>query len=374
MAKAKERCYYLMSKSEETIRGSKLPSKGQVLRVFLHQHIDNKKDLRESAEVIYKEVQNFWERARIPTKRKDHITEKILELHGEWKRLKKNATRRSNTQECKEKAFKDELGNLFDVAHAEALKLIKNEEDKQFLLAQREEGRNGSMTSADLVTAKQEKQSKERKEKLEERKRKAKEAMAVTKAKGEYESSTSENEESLVEEKASTPLPPKRSCLPRNMMSPGLSAALDRTGVSDRAATYILTEAARSFGQDTAELNISRSTIKRHREKHRKEYFQCCKGVFEAKPSVIHWDGKLIPDLLDTTESVDRLPVIATSLTTGESHILGVPKLSSGTGENQADAVCTLVKEWGLSENILGMCFDTTVHQYRSSDRSMCSA
>ncbi len=86
------------------------------------------------------------------------------------------------------------------------------------------------------------------------------------------------------------------------MMSPGLSAALDRTGVSDREAAYILTEASRSFGQVTSELNISRSTIKRHREKHIKKYSHCCKGVFEAMPSVIHWDGKLLPGLLGTTE------------------------------------------------------------------------
>jgi len=45
---------------------------------------------------------------------------------------------------------------LFDIAHAEALELIVIEENRQFLLAQREAGRQGKMGSVDSSLARRE--------------------------------------------------------------------------------------------------------------------------------------------------------------------------------------------------------------------------
>ncbi|GBM71784.1 hypothetical protein AVEN_79437-1 [Araneus ventricosus] len=45
----------------------------------------------------------------------------------------------------REKEFKESLDNIFDIAHAEAFQLIKIEEDKVFLLGQRELGRVGCL-------------------------------------------------------------------------------------------------------------------------------------------------------------------------------------------------------------------------------------
>jgi hypothetical protein len=50
------------------------------------------------------------------------------------------------------------LDDLFDVAHANAMNLIKLQEDKEFLKTQREKGRRGSMGALDrklLITEKQ---------------------------------------------------------------------------------------------------------------------------------------------------------------------------------------------------------------------------
>ena len=41
----------------------------------------------------------------------------------------------------KEKDFKDDLDNLFDMAHQDALDMITIEEDKEFLIARRKKGR-----------------------------------------------------------------------------------------------------------------------------------------------------------------------------------------------------------------------------------------
>jgi hypothetical protein len=40
--------------------------------------------------------------------------------------------------------------------------------------------------------------------------------------------------------------------------------------------------------------------------------------------------------------------------------LLGVPKLESGTGENQANCTFELIIEWNAAKNIFAMGFDTT--------------
>lgn len=59
-----------------------------------------------------------------------------------------------------------------------------------------------------------------------------------------------------------------------------------------------------------------------------------------------------------TGQLVDRLPVIVSG--TDKQQLLGVPKLSTGTGASQAEAVYKCLIDWGLQDNVVGMCFDTT--------------
>ena len=66
----------------------------------------------------------------------------------------------------------------------------------------------------------------------------------------------------------------------------------------------------------------------------------------------MHWDSKLLPSLLCSTTSVDRLPILITAVSTGETQLLGVPKVTSGTGGNQAAAVYELLQEWCLDERL----------------------
>jgi len=63
--------------------------------------------------------------------------------------LKKGALNMSGNQRSKETAFVNRLNDLFDVAYADAMKLINIEEDKKFLEAQREKGRRGCMDAVD---------------------------------------------------------------------------------------------------------------------------------------------------------------------------------------------------------------------------------
>lgn len=62
-------------------------------------------------------------------------------------------------------------------------------------------------------------------------------------------------------------------------------------------------------------------------------------------------------DLIGTAH-VDRLPVIVSE--NNNFQLMGVPKMDSGTGSNTAHAVYELIADWGLQENIVACCFDTT--------------
>jgi len=133
-------------------------------------------------------------------------------------------------------------------------------------------------------------------------------------------------------------------------------AALDRTKTTSRNATYVLSETASSHNLDT--VNISQSSLQWARTK-----FGMCAStnlnsyLCAAVPRTVHWDGKLMEDLT-TKEHVDRLPVLISG--TGTEQLLGLPRLSSGTGEVQAVAVVQCLKEWVIKECVVTLCFDTT--------------
>jgi len=59
-------------------------------------------------------------------------------------------------------------------------------------------------------------------------------------------------------------------------------------------------------------------------------------------PIVIHWDGKLLPDVTGQ-EHVDCLPIIITG--DGVSQLLSVARLPLGTVKAQAKAVCDAVND-----------------------------
>ena len=74
-------------------------------------------------------------------------------------------------------------------------------------------------------------------------------------------------------------------------------------------------------------------------------------------PLTIHWDEKMLTDT-SGKEVVDRLPILVTG--DGVQQLLGVPKISSGTGLAMSTAVCETIRQWGLMSKIKVMCFDTT--------------
>ena len=255
------------------------------------------------------------------------------------------------------------IEQMFDIAHQDAMELIRNEEDREFLRLQRE-GRQGCMGGVDKKLDLKEHRIKKRQSEERGRKQKYDEVMEAQKTVTSFETTDDsddagidERQEGAYQEEYSKPKPKKQHG--RNtMFNPGLIAALDRTKMSDRNATYVFAETASSLGHNVDDITMSRSSLQRARKKFRFELAEEVKTSLSGNsPLVVHWDGKLMSDL-DGKGQIDRLPICVS----GEdgTKLLVVAKLQDGTGDAQAEAVCEALKDWGLLDRVCGMSFDTT--------------
>lgn len=66
----------------------------------------------------------------------------------------------------------------------------------------------------------------------------------------------------------------------------------------------------------------------------------------KANLATIHWDSKMLPDLM-TNEKVERFAIVLSQ--TSGVELLGVPKIDYETGECQAEAIFTKLFEWNLT-------------------------
>lgn len=361
---ASKRGIWLIGGVTERLTGSKLPSNRQVLSRFFYLHTLEKKTIQESATVTAEELLTFWAKARIPTRQKQHIINKIKEQHQKWQGLKKAATRRTETQQLNEDFFSGILDELCDVAHADALSLMNNEEDREFLLAQREKGRRGCLGGVDMKLHGVEKRRYERqmiaKKKMKREEDRASAARCqIVENEGSGSSDSSEDEKDVTYESRAVPKSEVKK--PANIVSSDVASALDRTKVSDRNATFIIASVAKAMGHDPSQLALNKESVRQSRRHHRETAAREIKEAFNVEgssgPLTVHWDGKILPALTGN-ENVDRLAVIVSG--SGVMKLIGVPKIPSGTGEAQATAVFQLIDDWHLNDRIQFMCFDTT--------------
>ena len=350
---------FLLEHFVEEINGAKLPSNRQVLGHFLFLHQKKALQIRDSSRVTVERVVEIWMKASIPIRDKQNCITKLEKLFYQWKLIKKNKNRRTETQIKKEKEFVDCLENLFDISHEKSLDMMKNETDKMFLLAQRQPGRKGAMTSVDKVTQAQVKKKlyRQQQQKVMCEKRLQKHKMQETQGTNDDSSATDLSEDMMESDEDFQPPKYQSKNSASNIVNSQLCATLDRHKVTDRAALMIIGEAAKSLDVPISNIPLSRQSIRRRRQKCRQNQANNIKSQFQPDSFVIiHWDGKLMPDLTGDSK-VDRLPVIATQ--GKKSQLLSVPKLTSGTGKEQAEAVIAAIEEWKLGNEVVGLCFDT---------------
>jgi len=121
------------------------------------------------------------------------------------------------------------------------------------------------------------------------------------------------------------------------LSSPEVAGALDRVNLPDRGAMFVVASVAKALGHPVEDLTLSQSTIRRTRMATRKEVSEADKDSFSTQCRILlHWDGKLLPCIDGTKETV-RIAVIVTG--NGVEKLLAIPKIGKGTGEEQTAAV-----------------------------------
>ncbi|XP_076042026.1 uncharacterized protein LOC143025930 [Oratosquilla oratoria] len=155
--------------------------------------------------------------------------------------------------------------------------------------------------------------------------------------------------------------------IPKNIfLKPEVTAALDRTGVSHRKAMHQLGAQAKSIGIDIEPIILSQTSIYRYRKKNREEAANSIKADIMTRiprdtPLMLYGDGKLLPDITVASsgrEKAERIAILA--LGDGVEFLLGVPKIGSSSGTDQANACLSAINNWGLSHQIKTIVFDTT--------------
>ncbi|KAG0716102.1 hypothetical protein GWK47_010430 [Chionoecetes opilio] len=306
MTTRKQTEVWLLGHSVPTITGAKLPSRGDVLRRFFYAHKEEKKTVQQSAAEAAKEVLDFWTRARIPTIAETSVRRKITGLFDEWKILSKSKNNSGVTPAEKQKTFQESLPDLLDIAHSDALTLMTIPEDKEFLLAQREKGRRGSMAGLD---------------------KKLKESVCRRESSLSRSRQQTPKGEEMVELESSS----SESSSPAN-------AANTSTSSSD-AGVASPPKRLRTRGTKSVLSLISSEPLTEL-------------GSVAAKPFEL-WRLRQ-----DDGTCAERLAILVTG--EGVEKLLGVPKLHSGTGDAAATAVFEALQDWGVQERVVTMCFDTT--------------
>lgn len=123
----------------------------------------------------------------------------------------------------------------------------------------------------------------------------------------------SESDDSDSEDSSYIPTEVQKIQSKEKFFSPDLSAALDRTNVSDRNATYILAAMASALGKNLDEIVLIRETIRKNRKTFREEATKKIKNSFKSSNTslTVHWDGKLCSDL-SGSDKVERTAILVT--------------------------------------------------------------
>ena len=151
----------------ETVTGARLPSGHDVMKNFAYYHRVLKLTISTSATKVYDQLVVFWLKSRLPIWHKPNIIQKIKDLYCQHTGLMKHRSRNNARDQKNQKEYSDKLDTLFDVSHANSIKLITND-DRQFLTLH-QESTAASIGSVNMKTHLLEKRSAARKERLQQR-------------------------------------------------------------------------------------------------------------------------------------------------------------------------------------------------------------
>lgn len=360
---------WLVGKPSQTLSTARLPSRGDVLRRLLFHHIEEKQEVKKSIRATIEAVLVIWERGRIPTQRIDNAERKLKKLYDEYLLLKKHRGSQLDSCQMKEGIFQADLEELFDISTKNAAEVMKNDEDKVFLRLQQEDPLSCSMSGIDRNLTAMEARKRVRETTMDLRRQSSKAEMmeknevisssSAVEIVSASSSSSSDDDEYQIPSASNTPSTSGSTKKKMKVLTSNVVSSLDRVNISDRRALFVVGTVAQALGHSVTDLSLSYSTIRRERRSVREAFATADKVDFSPDdPLLLHWDGKLLPDITGGQEKVDRIAILVTG--GGVEKLLGVPKIDRGTGEQQADACMKALKDWKLKELVRGLVFDTT--------------
>lgn len=154
--------------SSETFLGNRLPSRKELLSVFLFHHVDKKEFVSAAAGFTTIKILDVWKKANIPTSNPSYIKNKVMKFFSDLKTFKKLKNRTTETEVAKRGIFKDSL-DVFNVAHTDALASGIPEEDKDFLRSQRDDRTTSSMGGTEQTSMKKQERGRLKREREDER-------------------------------------------------------------------------------------------------------------------------------------------------------------------------------------------------------------
>lgn len=149
----------------------------------------------------------------------------------------------------------------------------------------------------------------------------------------------------------------KKSVGKQKILSHKVCDALDRAKLSGNKAMFVVNSVIEATGQNPSNFVLSKESIRKCRMLRREKLYMEIKNMFgEVENFVVHWDSKAC---LNAKGEKDEKLSIAVSYD-GKTKILDSPIIPDKRGKTQADAVLHALEEWGIKDNVVGMCYDTT--------------
>ena len=407
-------CAITLDDSE--ITGSRLPTCGQVLRCLMYVLQEGAPANRtkwESAKIVLAKVAVFFEKANIPMIAERYACEKILKLLDDNAKIRAIpcARRLLPASVDKVKKMETKLDETFALWPSNAEELIKNAEDRAFLLSMKSD-RSATFGPKDQVCAaklkcrltRDQAECNRRKKMLQEMTASSTLSCAVvssciidsnTDTDTDMDTLNSNNNndvtsamggmgalggsEKLVDESdlgiSGCSTSSRKShhrtvrCgteafIPHDILKrPKLVALATRLRMTPaQQAAYTEALIAESGG-NPAKISTSYSTADRLRRTVGDEIARACKDDWVVPRFLtLHWDSKLLPSLCNPNVNEERLTIVVGDK--NEMKLLGVPSYQPGTDKKSGQIIMELttklLESWHCADNIVNMTFDTT--------------
>jgi hypothetical protein len=380
--------------SLDAIPATQLPLKRTVLQRYrsirIEKPLENSKALAKEISI---EVEEIWNKARVPTKPHKNCVLAVTEVIGLWKSchnpgdLNKHKAKLDSLLDLKPRlrgrhvSEEDHLQNLkclmkkaSEVKMTSETQKYNWETDYEFYIDQFQGKRIQRLGTVDFKLHNKEKDIAERRAK---RLKYYEKQMTTTSHANHLEEfklarvALDEDASSGDEDEDHDYVPPAQKkmenitlTLPRKGILAGAAEVAARCKVSTRIATAMAAKFVKMGGGKLQDCTLSISSSHRHRQVCINESASKIKSNFKANlPQflILHWDSKVIK-YEDRHETDNRLAVVASVPQEDQNHqFLAAPCIPDSTGHSQNRALIDVLQDWGIpAKVIIGMSWDTT--------------